>query len=888
MPMSIFLGLTLLLEPTPTPPEVSCRDVAALLDLTANDRTTFESVCSGTIVAEREREQLQLSLDRLLRVGDWRATLALHTLADPSTVARSHDAAHNPALEVSDPVSLDLTKKFGQCAAIGTAIGKFVQELEEDRFPKQVGLELLRSDPTCAKQFHGVERELEALITSHVVVTFVGEPGDHARALFLDPGSSRLVQTAPTLEHPQHPGLQFLVVPRGKRVLLFVEQVEHDVAWTSTRIYNRNATLARQSEVACIDAKLTVDAGVDAAIVVDGQVLGRELIERRRGTQDQQRTVINVPAGEHHVLMVVHGVSDEGEVRELSIPEAMEARLSVERKLTTTANACTAIEHDFHGLKTGQHRYGIARITVDERCEAAGLWSPRVRQHIEEYARLLEDKGVRLEQLDAWSEALAEFQLLQQGTGASDAMLDDRTRTAELAETVMRQGVDFLLFFELRCDAESDGVDVFGTSIDLRSFSLRPKSGGVAETRGLRDSRLHTAPRARVREAIDVVLGDLFGVGHVLLTSAPSGDRDASRQIRVAAEHPADAAPTVEVAVFRVSNRDICKRLASINALERDSNLEDLRAEITGAIRRSKRKSKVESKPEAKGEWVLFDDRVEELDHVDHEHLDGRMVPWNEAFNATGLPTGTYVAWIADVDAQRYDARCFEVHEQTFEYWLAVSAGTRYRGGIPKFNPRYDQVSHLRLTSGLRVHSRRYFTSGALLGFEHAVYDASSTPSWDDVGVDYAGDGSVSLDYSRNGLLIGAFAGVDMPFCLGPWVRRNASCKLFMRRLSWFVEAALMGNLGFLRVNSLPAGLSADATAFDPDLDVTLQGGIRILATPISRFGIILGSHWTDVTAVAANSRLPAGHAHAAAALTYDYAWRWTLGFELSLSRRTR
>jgi hypothetical protein len=74
----------------------------------------------------------------------------------------------------------------------------------------------------------------------------------------------------------------------------------------------------------------------------------------------------------------------------------------------------------------------------------------------------------------------------------------------------------------------------------------------------------------------------------------------------------------------------------------------------------------------------------------------------------------------------------------------------------------------------------------------------------------------------------------------------------------------------------------------DPDLDVALQGGVRILATPTARFGIVVGSQWTDITAVLGSSRTPAGQAHPAAAFTFDYAWRWTVVFELSLTRRTR
>jgi hypothetical protein len=565
-------------------------------------------------------------------------------------------------------------------------------------------------------------------------------------------------------------------------------------------------------------------------------------------------------------MIVVHGQMRD---KQVTIPAAIAARLSIERKAETTANTCTALEHDFHGLGTNQSRYGIARITVDEHCAATGLWSPRVRQHIEQYARLLENKGVRLEQLDAWSDALAEFQLLQQGSEASEAMLDDRKRTAELAETVMRQGVDYLLFFELRCDVEDDDVDVFGTAIDLGSFSLRPKSGGGAETDGLRNSRLHTAPRARVREALDVVLGDLFHVGHVLLVDAPSGERDEIRHIRVAAEFPAQEQPNLEVAIFRVKNRDICDRLESINSLARDRDLGDLRAELGNSTK-------------SRDKWLLSEQSGEPPD-------DAELSAWTDQFNVTGLPTGTYVAWIADTDAQRYDARCFEVDERTFEYWVAVNAGARTRGKLSDFNPRHDRITHLRLMSGLRVHSRRYFTAGALVGYEHVAYEASTTPSWDEYDdIPYQPDGSVSLDYSRNGLLVGAFVGVDVPFCLVGRGGQIEGCKLYLRRLSWFIEAAILGNLGFIDRRTLPTALADEADVLDPDLDVALQGGVRILATPTARFGIVVGSQWTDITAILGSSRTPAGQTHPAAAFTFDYAWRWTVGFELSLARRAR
>src|SRR5262245_9148830 len=110
MPTPLLLALTLLLEPTPAPAEVSCSDVTALLDLADADRATFEALCASKPVSGADREQLQLSLDRLLRVGDWRATLAMRTLADPSTVTAEAtiDAAHNPTLDVTDPILLTL------------------------------------------------------------------------------------------------------------------------------------------------------------------------------------------------------------------------------------------------------------------------------------------------------------------------------------------------------------------------------------------------------------------------------------------------------------------------------------------------------------------------------------------------------------------------------------------------------------------------------------------------------------------------------------------------------------------------------------------------------------------------------------------------------------
>src|SRR5262245_2358013 len=106
MATPLLLALTLLLEPDPGHTNVSCNDVTALLDPAEADRTTFESLCSGAIVPAPERDRLQLSLDRLLRVGDWRATLAMRTLADPTTVTVTRDASHNPAFEIGESIPL--------------------------------------------------------------------------------------------------------------------------------------------------------------------------------------------------------------------------------------------------------------------------------------------------------------------------------------------------------------------------------------------------------------------------------------------------------------------------------------------------------------------------------------------------------------------------------------------------------------------------------------------------------------------------------------------------------------------------------------------------------------------------------------------------------------
>jgi hypothetical protein len=873
------------LIPAPAEAQISCEDLGALLDLPPAEQTAFEAACAGPLTDEDQREQLYLGLDRLLRTGGWRATLAMRSLARPSPPS--------PAV----PTIQRLLDHPGNCKAFDDAITRYLADRELGNVPRQIGLESLTGDAECTKQLEKVRTQLDVLIRDHVLLTFIGEPTDKAEVLTLDRTSDRMVQVGDRLEHR---GLLLLLVPRGQRALIVVEQIEYDLAWTITRIYNRNAALERQHEVSCLDAEFATDSQSDLLLLADGQPIAATLIEQRSTSTSKHellRMVLSLPPGEHDLVMVPRGrlltCDEQRESEALTFAKAIEAQLGVERRLPTVTNVCTPLSQDFRGLQTNQTRYGIAQIEVDDACIEAGLAPARIRRHVEQYADNL--ASVRLEQLDAWSETLAIFQSLREGTDepSKHDPLDDGQRTSQLAEEVMRQGVDVLLFFELHCNEDSDQVDFLGTQIDLRSYSLRPKSNSAGtETGDLRKTRLHTAPRKRAREAIDVVLGDLFGTGHVRVSQGAGGERGIRRYVSVASEYPRQLKPKMRIEIHRVPSADepgsgmghldICGRLDAIHSLGLEANLAELHEDTLRLLEQLQVSS-------------VLDDPAATLAAIpksEHE-----LIPWDGVVEATGLAAGEYVVWVSRQPgpsptnaADQFDARCFEVTEPSLEIWASMATGVRTRGVDPRYNPRRDQANHLRVLAGLRARSHWFLEGGGLLGYEYVQYHGETTPSWEDFdGIELGDTGSAEIDWARHGLLVGLFVGVDLPFAACAWrTPHSKPCRGRLSRVSGFVNAQVIGNLGFLDTRDLPADFTGVTTTFDPDADLSVLAGVRVITSPRRRLSMFFASTWADIDSVAAIAFDPSSRTAQAALLTFDFAWRWTLGIELAFALRPR
>jgi hypothetical protein len=782
-----------------------CAAVWGLSGLTPTEQARLLEVCRG-------RGRADASLVPLLSSLTTRATWESASLA--TILARTggahvdvgtrpgHAEQSGRLLALRNELKFELIKKRAgasgraECGWLRANLDAYTAKLAagEVPLPPLAGYEL--ADDKCL--------ELDAAAVAEIHFLTISADSAASVAVIAGAEDRALVQWFDASEAIEHDGRKIFVaaVPRFSVVTVVARQRENDLVARWHGFVTRDQTVWDRSPGAgCL--RVSIDLDAETTLLLDGQPL-------TRGKSLAHRTV-GVLGGDHELVAMRCAAGGECRVQ---YRETL-----AESARTTVRNLCQEIAIDLNQRKS----VAVLGAEAAPGCDKGMAF--QIGVHATGYLRGTEAETGRvfrdLKAIASLTDALASLRTSLNPT-AGEAVgaktgADSFEQLGSVAKEAWRQGIDSLLSFELRCQANGDKMEytIVGSKLAVREVLARERG----EVAGLDLQRVVVVESMRIHQpaqlaaAVASVVDRLFERGYVRIL----GDGGEARYRR-----------TIEVEVTAFGDAVAADEVLGAHPQVRAYPLQpDEVGQVCPLLRGALRNREVLGSLAALEKLV----RARRLGRVTLRRLDAGT---DEA-NARSV---TYVAAVRAASPGPYavvvsppgedvitDAVCVRFEVPRSELWGTVgfASDMTAMSGVREY-----QWFHARVAAGRTWYRKPWLGVGVAAVYSLGRYiDQDGLPSWQSIDVEPSRSGEL-FEWTRHAMMVGPVVEVRT------------------RRASWPVELrarlTVVGGLAVVYVGKLPPEFESFITR-DPlnnprlrytgNLDATLDLGVAYTAGPV-------------------------------------------------------